>query len=544
MADDAGGVTWDLLAHQKNDSRYVLSRICYLVLAKASAWNLQIEAAACVLMGGGIAVMAWWMARRTLPGRLADGIGFVMALLILSPHQTMNWNFGVQICYFLPVAASVGVAMVFMTRWSLTKQTISGIVLALASTWSFAPGWLTWGLVIWGVLGWFGRIRPGAVWLALAGTAGALAANIAFYFHGYAFQESIPLSQKLMERGGEIGLYFLNMMGAGFAEGWLQPNLAARGKVLTTLSPILSILLAVWIVVLLVLHRRDLLRRTGAAPSWMWIGLGGWALLVVAMVSLARTGVTLSHPFASRYIAFSIWAWMAALILTFMLPASRRRLLLGGTGLFIMLWGWGSGLFTGIKQFHKDAYTMRLLHGSLTMAAVAPEPQGLKGNDPMMHHWLPTLMQLDEMGYIHPRLVRSPLVEDAEIVDGTEVEGELQVLDPGPPLIVSGWAIDHRRKGPADCIVLSLQPDGGEEIWWTPVTSRVLDKANRKLAQARGLEGEHTRISWEYKAGQDATNYAVVSPPARACTVRAYAMDTRTGQFYRLAGEQRLEPTP
>lgn len=538
------GLSWDLLARQFNDSRYALPRLCFLALGKATGWNVRLEAASCVLLAGGIAVLAWWMARRSLPGRSADWAGAVMALLILSPHQVMNWNFGVQICYFLPVAAAVGTAAVFLTPWSLTRQTLCAILIATLGSWSFANGWLTWGLVVWGVLGWWRRGGWAPVAASLAGVALALAANLAFYFHGYHFQEEIPLSQKLVQRSGEIARYFLNSLGAGLAEGWLQPNQAERGRMLDRLALPMALLGLAWLVSLGLLHRRDLWRRAGASPAWMWLGLAGWSLLVVALVALARTGNVLSHPFASRYLAFSLWAWAGALVLSLLLPVGRPRRFLAAGGSALLLWGWATGAATGIKQLHKDAYTMRMLQGSLIMAAVAPEPLGLRANDPMMHLLLSRVQRLDALDYLQPRLVQSPLVAKAAVRQDPSVEGELLEIQPGPPLRISGYAIDHRRQGPADAVVLSLQASGGPEIWWTPANGRTLDKPSKKLATARGLRGEHARIGWVWEPSPHPAPYQIVTPPAGPCVVRAYALDTRSGTFYRLAGELSLEPAP
>lgn len=130
LDDAAGRVTWETFAGQMNDSRYLIPRLIHLQLAKATQWNLQIEAALCVLMGGGIAILTWWMTRRTLPGRAADWTAGLLSLLILSPHQDMNWNFGVQVCYLLTVGTALGTAAVFLTHWSLRRQTAAAILLA------------------------------------------------------------------------------------------------------------------------------------------------------------------------------------------------------------------------------------------------------------------------------------------------------------------------------------------------------------------------------------------------------------------------------
>jgi hypothetical protein len=127
-------------------------------------------------------------------------------------------------------------------------------------------------------------------------------------------------------------------------------------------------------------------------------------------------------------------------------------------------------------------------------------------------------------------------VSDAEVQESPAIEGEIQQITPGPPLKVTGYAIDHRRRGPADAIALSYQETGGQEIWWTPVTGRFIEKALKKRANDQGLEGEHARIGWIWEGGQDSTHYQTVTPPARPCTIRAYVMDGRTGTFYHLAG--------
>ena len=541
IAQAEGGVTWDLLATQKNDSRYVVSRLFFLWIGQATNWNLRVEAAMCVLMAGGIAVLAWWMVRRTVAGRLADLTGFFLALIILSPLQVMNWNFGVQICYFLPVAAAAGTAAVFMSRWDLARQTTAGIVFAMIASWSFASGFLVWGLVIWGVLGWLGRTHSRKVVWALGLTSLAMAGNVWFYFSGYHWPPGPSLREKLTSETWEVFRYFMDLLGAGFATGLPLGNQSRRLAIMALLAPVVAVALLAWIAVLLGTLRRELLRRTGSTPAWMWVGLGGWSMLLTGVIALARTGNVLSHQFSSRYLAFTVWAWIACLVLTLTLPAGRLRRVLLKAGLAVMILGWAAGVPVGIRAMQKEGYHMRLLQGSLTMSKVAPGPATLKRNDPQMHRILPDVQKLSARGYLRPPLVDSPLVADAAVVADPAIEGEITDLVVEPRLIVTGYAYDNRRQGPADSIVLSIQPDGGEEIWWTPVSSRSLAKQAKSLIKSHKLSGEHLRIGWRWEAGEDATGYNVVSLPTnRSCTVRAYVLDVRTGKFHPLPGEKTL----
>jgi hypothetical protein len=187
----------------------------------------------------------------------------------------MNWNFGVQICYHLTTSAGLGIAAIFLTRWTLARQTAVGILIATASAWSFAPGWLALGLVVWGVLGWIHRSRPVTIAAALLAVAGAALLNAWIYFSGYVFQEGIPLTQKLITQWNAILGYFMNTLGAPFAEDWLQANNAGRARMQDHLAPVLCGIVLIWLAALVFWHRRDLLRRTGATPSWMWTGLAG-----------------------------------------------------------------------------------------------------------------------------------------------------------------------------------------------------------------------------------------------------------------------------
>lgn len=541
LAQSEQGVTWDLLAAQKNDSRYVVSRLFYLWIGQVTRWNLQVEAAFCVLMGGGIAILAWWMIRRTIAGRAADLTGFFVSLLFLSPIQVMNWNFGVQICYFLPVAAAVGVAAVYMTSWSLRRQTTAGIVLAMIGSWSFSCGFLVWGLVIWGGLGWLGRTHRREVVAALAVTGLAMAANVWIYFSGYQWPPGPSLGAKITGQTGSVLHYFIDLLGNAFATGLPLANQQRRLEIMALLAPVAAALLLIWVLTLLASLGRDLLRRTGSTPAWMWTGLGGWSLLLTGVVALARTGNVLSHQFSSRYIAFTLWIWIAALILTLTLPAGRLRRILLGTGLSVMIYGWAVGVPAGIRAMQKDGYTMRLLHASLTLCKVAPGPASLRRNDPSMHHILPAAARLSDLGYIRPPLVESPLVSDAKVVADPAIEGSLTGLELLPHPSITGYAYDHRRKGPADAIVLSLQAGGGAEIWWTPVTSRSLKKDASAFVKKWDLSGEHARIGWIWEFDKNPEGYRTVSPPAhRDVVIRAYVLDGRTGIFHPLSGQQIL----
>jgi len=62
------------------------------------------------------------------------------------------------------------------------------------------------------------------------------------------------------------------------------------------------------------------------------------------------------------------------------------------------------------------------------------------------------------------------------------------------------------------------------------------------MANAKGMEGEDTRIGWIWEGGQDSTHYKTITPPARPCTIRAYVLDGITGTFFRLKGSLPLNP--
>jgi hypothetical protein len=263
--------------------------------------------------------------------------------------------------------------------------------------------------------------------------------------------------------------------------------------------------------------------------------------MLTGVVALARTGNVLSHQFSSRYLAFTLWIWIAALVLTLTLPAGRLRRILLGTGLCLMIYGWAVGVPPGIRSLQKDGYNMRLLQGSLTLAKVAPGPATLRRNDPWMHRILPDVSQLSDLGYIRPPLVESPFVSDAAVVPDPAIKGSLTGLSLLPHPTITGYAYDHRRQGPADAIILSLQPEGGQEIWWTPVTARRLDKDAKAIIKKLDLSGEHARIGWIWEFDSNPEGYRIVSPPtSHDVVVRAYVLDVRTGKFHPLSGEKIL----
>jgi len=102
-------------------------------------------------------------------------------------------------------------------------------------------------------------------------------------------------------------------------------------------------------------------------------------------------------------------------------------------------------------------------------------------------------------------------------------------------------AMSRATRDVADAIVISMQAEGGQEIWLGLASRRV---KMAKVALRVQSKAREFRIGWSFQRSLAKSNdgnakspFPVVPIPSGKVTFRAYALEMRTGRVERLPGE-------
>lgn len=544
-------VIWE----QDNDSRMPIPRLIYLGLAWATHWDLRAENLTTLLLAAFIAGGFVWLMHRT--DSMENWRWWLIAVLgvalIFTPHQWMNWLFGVILAYFLVIAAAIGIAVVGSTRWRFWGQFAAACALALIGTFSFLNGWLLWGMV--GLLvirrGWTDGWRRRDFLGGAAALAGILGATLWVYFSGYTphldHGSGPGLAERLCSQPWKFVEFFAQCLGAPFAEGWPTLDRAFRGRLQLALAPWTSaVALTLYGAVLISALRSGW--RVDVKVAWPWLALSLWTLAVLAVITLGRVGVAMSGPYQSRYIAFSLWFYLALLVLC---GLSRWRTVRIGSVLLAawMAWGWGVGAIVGIREMEKSYFQNSIQSAAVMFRKVAPEPELFRAIKPDNHDWLQqALDRFTDLGMMRPPPVRSAMVSEAvrSREGARRVKGEIERghIDAEGTFLIEGWANWDKPRRPVEAIAISWQAAGHPERWFGVAQKRSL---RRKGAERQGVTALGGRIGWVYtrpanlapgaQPSADSIPVSLATVPPGSVTFRAYAVEPRSSLVVPLAGQ-------
>jgi hypothetical protein len=254
---------------------------------------------------------------------------------------------------------------------------------------------------------------------------------------------------------------------------------------------------------------------------------------------MGRAELSSEAAFWPRYQLLVYGVYLAVLVLVLLrwdfFPSRWRWLGLLPAGLALA--GWINGSITGYASMRGDFFASQSVHGAAIMKDVAPDPvllnQLFPGGYPMVQRVIGTLLPL---GYIRPGVLQDVNVAAAEVDRSGAVQGELthgEVLTDGT-IDLTGWAVKSKQRCPADAIAISVQAEGGPEIWWTVAANR---KASKKMATKFNLSTANARIGWELGPTVTFEHLARKPLPPGRLIFRAYALDVRKLVFHPLQGE-------
>ncbi len=553
----AGQLAFADLAAQHNEHRILIPRLFFLALGHLTGGNAVAEMLAGWAIVVATSLVLLRLLRRTYhPAAAPEAatketaaplfVWFLANLLLFSPAQWENWLWGIGIQNFMPmlwVALAISAAAT-----PLRDGTRLALVVALAAlaTWTSGNGMLAWGLAG-GVLLWaptwrefLARRYHVLILLAAIGIAAAL------YFvgmnppnHRGLHPYDSTLSAKLH--------YLLAFAGAPFAS-----TLATRPVVTATAAgAALYLLLAACAARFLQawLRERDtaLCRRT--LP---WFAIAGFTVGSGLVAACARAGIGPEQATSSRYVTFALHLSLALIPLVAALRPwqlfrrsadSAKPAELGAPLLAASIGGTVLVLFAlaAIEPALRTSEVVRVNRCQVRATALLSEI--LPGHPLVTDYVFPdatvarrNVAGLDAIGYLRPRLFRSPEVKPlaAPHPPPAEKTGRLErvwEIAPGEIAIV-GWAVLPDPVRPADAIVISVAGENGEPI----IANAALTGAPRPDKAA------------ELGAAANTCGWMLRTPAARlvrrsgTTTVAAWALDSEQGKLYPLAGTVTLGP--
>ena len=539
-----GTLTYADLHEQMVDNRMLFPRIVHLAAARLTHWSTPAETATTVLFGGLSVLMLAGLARRTWPqgGWCPWVVAAVAGTLWFSLSGSMIWTYGPFLCHAMVACLAVAQVWVFSLSIPPLRKIFLGCVLAFVAANSFIYGWLSWGLLGWQILGlWVNQtIRRREFLVALGILSGVMALAGWWYFAGYAFAGKSGIAGRMMAEPMRYGNFFLQWLGSGLGNPW--PNLAKSSHLAWQYS------LAWWagmgLLILMAITAVLVWKNRSTRPAaWHWCGLIWWGLVRGIFVTIGRADFSSEAAFWPRY-QLLVYALYLGLAVVLWLNISQLRSLwkwLGLLPLGIAVTGWMNGSITGYREMRADYFRSQTVHGALIMKEVAPDPvllnQLFPGNFAAVDRTIKTLLP---RGFIRPGIVQNETVADAKIERSPRFQGALSEGENQADGTVSlnGWAVDKQMASPVDAVVISVQPDGGEEIWWTVATK---SKPANKQALKLKLSAANSRIGWDLGANETIQDLSRKPLPAGKLTFRAYALDVKTLVFHPLDGEYRRE---
>lgn len=542
-----GAPLWTVLHDQFNDSRHDAPKFIHLMIARFAGWDQTIEALVCTVLGILAAAMFLWMIARHRPGGAARAFlaACLAALLWLNAGQAMNWTWGVQICYMLMVCMVVATMAALQTAWAWWLRVFVAALCAFVACHSFMSGWLAWALggayLAWGVVVEKGasRERPAAllIWALLL----ALAAWI--FFAGYRFQIA-GQEQELARSPAEFARYLFLLAGAPLGKSWLLADRDLGTRISLAAAFVIGLMTLVMFVSLVVSGmKRDWKGQMREVLPFLLLALFG--LAGSAAITLARTG-SIGDPFQTRYLAITLWLHIGIVVLLgFAQGVAWRRI--RAIWLVVVAHGCVTNALQGVDRAQRDYDDDRGLGAGFALRLVAPEPWWLDLLVPSGGaESLGMLARLEKLGCFQVSTIRSDRVADAPLESDAAQGAISSHRTDGGALVIEGWALMSGSRDSADAVVISVQPEGQEEVWFGIAQRR---SRQNKLAAKLESSAFSNRIGWTYAHGAGlGTNlygnqirFRAKPMPAGKAVFRAYAFDVRRGKFTPLKGEVSLE---
>lgn len=509
----AGSVTFTDLVAPLNESRLLFPRLLFLALGLAGGGRMPPQLGVTFLLA---AFSSWGLVvlgARTVPleRRFLLGLAFLSSLLVFTPIQAEGWLWGVQAVAFVPPACTVGILILATSAGSVRLRLAGAMLLATIATWSFANGLLLWVIGAPVLLLLFDR-RALALWLA------GFAANLVLYFDGFPRR---PILLEGLTHPGRTLEYLGAFLGSplGLGRLWLC-------EVIGFALLVAYVLCFVWFL------RRP---REGDLRGRLlvWLCLGGYAIGSAFLSALGRSALGIEQALSHRYVTHSLYLPVALAFLGAMIfvdradrgAEARWRILdrlAAASILVVFVVLHGLSFASGAKGLVWVGRMLRYGKSCLLFVESAPD-QACLSSWVLPHPALvrDLAVELDRIGYLRPRLVRTRRLQDLQGSGAREDAGVFEYLGEvdGRP-VATGWAMLPGKGRVADAVILAIRDPAGD---WAPLVFQPVLVPRPEVAADRGPE--YLESGWVHYFAAD----VLPPPPAR---LSAWAWDAERAEAW------------
>lgn len=162
-----GGLTFRDFFDQQQESRTLIPKLIFVLLAAGRHWDVRAEMALsiaiCLATVAGIYAL---LVRGRFSSRQIAVALLLIVPLVFSPVQHELWLLASGFPSFLPMLCIVGGLLIALSKMTTPRKLIFSAFLCLISSFSLANGLLAWGLTfpVWLIVAREGRWKP---WLGL-----------------------------------------------------------------------------------------------------------------------------------------------------------------------------------------------------------------------------------------------------------------------------------------------------------------------------------------------------------------------------------------
>jgi hypothetical protein len=470
-----GHFRWSDLIVQHNESRLVVFRLLSLGLARIAGWDTRIPMALTWLLGVAILFAFSRLLRATLPSTTARALLlFVFSALLFSTNQWENWLWAIQIIVFIPPLCLTSCLLIQRSNLAFRSKIMFCAGLALISTFSYANGMVCW------ILGfpWQNLIdsqehfanrarvsrKTRVVWSITYCVFAIL--TLWRYFHHYVKPSHHPSLAYVLDHPREGPHYLLTWLGSSFAHG-------------TALAPTSQALLFGCLFVFLFLVGLFMLWRGRAllltADRWRavypWFVLASYGLFCGLVTTAGRLGIGVEQALASRYIAFSCYAWIGLLATLAILQQQKSPLGLSSFRSFLAGVPFGLVFACYLFDWIENSRSMRGHWAEQKNMLLTVQFISLIPDNPLVSHLLvdsktvrDIALPLMATNILRPSPAGDWLLKKMDRPDGNDA-GAFSIGPQGSNIEVNGWTIlPVQKKVPDAVLFAACSVDGNRRL--------------------------------------------------------------------------------
>lgn len=472
-----GRLRWHDLIVQHNESRLVVFRLLSLGLAAIVGWDTRVPMALTWILAIAILFNFSRLLSATLPSTTARNLLlFAFSALLFSTNQWENWLWAIQIIVFIPPLCLTSCLLIQGSNLTFARKILFCAGLALISTFSYANGMVCW------VLGfpWQNLLDSreraanapsvsGKTRLLWSGIYWAVATITLWrYFRSYVKPSHHPSLAFVLDHPREGPHYLLTWLGSSFAHG---TSIAPTSQAL-----LFGFLFAFLLIVLafMLWRARTLLLATDRWRAvYPWFIIASYGLVCGVLTTAGRLGIGVEQALASRYIAFSCYAWIGVIATLTVLQhhvsvrSAQRRLFRS------FLAGVPCGLVLACYLFDwiENSRSMRGHWAEQKNMALTVQFLSLIPDNPLLTHLLvdPETLKNIALPLMRKNILRpSPagdwILKKMKQPDGDDA-GAFSITTEGSNVNVNGWTILPARKKVPDAVLLAAcSPDGKQRL--------------------------------------------------------------------------------